>query len=152
MQLRPQPSLELVIMVRAHTRGARSGSVSTPTKTPGRSRTALWLGMLSSLFAVATAAAQTPAAAVPPTPISPGHELDAAELHRRCRPLVGEAMEPRAPRHHRAGGETTTRLAPPPLMDPLHQACVNELAAREAAKAATPAPKQRQATDGAPRR
>ncbi|WP_375269030.1 hypothetical protein [Phenylobacterium sp.] len=103
-------------------------------------RTALMLAACFSLAAGA-AAGQTPARDDAPSPMSPGHEIDAAQLHERCRPIVGPAMEPRGPRHHGARGQAT-RLVPPEKMEPLHAACVNELVAREAA-AAAPAPKAR---------
>ena len=104
------------------------------------SRTALMLAACLSLAAGA-AAGQTPTPDAAPSPMSAGHELDAAQLHERCRPIVGPAMAPRGTRHHGARGKTT-RLVPPEKMEPLHAACANELVAREAA-AAAPGPEAR---------
>lgn len=103
--------------------------------------------MFAACFSLAAGAAvgQTPLPDDAPVPMSPGHELDAATLHERCRPIVGAAMAPRGPRHHGARGQAT-RLVPPEKMAPLHATCANELVAQEGA-AAAPAPKPARSTD-----
>lgn len=88
--------------------------------------------------------AQSPAAADKPSPMSPGHELDAAQLHERCRPVVGAVMAPRG-NHH--GGAKSTRLVPPERMEPLHQTCAAALVAKAVA---APPPKPGGEAAGAP--